>query len=149
MDSLDSEFVSAKTHHSIQFGSLERHVETTIDPLNSKLCRLSETFDEHKNQTAFELADQHTSLQSVTDHSAQELMQLSAKMNTLNSELASSNSQVSTQFRSLERHVDAAIDTLNTIGCAKILRYTRLKQTLDYLIYIHPSPLTSTPIQHN
>jgi uncharacterized protein YoxC len=114
MDAIDSELAIVSTHLDTQIRSLQRHVDSKIDSLDSKLSGVSRDFDAHKNQTASELADLHISLQSATDHSAQELMQLSAKMNTLNSELASSNSQVSTQFGSLERHVNATIDPLNT-----------------------------------
>ena len=114
MDAIDSELATVSTHLDTQIRSLQRHVDSKIDSLDSKLSGVSRDFDAHKNQTASELADLHISLQSATDHSAQELMQLSAKTDRLYSELVSSNSQVGIQFGSLKRHVDAVIDPLNT-----------------------------------
>ena len=110
-DSLDLELVvSAQNHLSTQVESLLRRVETMIDHVDLKLSSLGRNFEEHKNQTASELAELHVSLTT----SSEQLMQLSDKINTLDSKLTSVDAHMSKNFSSLENQVYAMINPLNS-----------------------------------
>ena len=89
-------------------------VKSDLSHLNESIWNLSRGLEEHKNQTATELADLYSSLQSAIDSNSQNLTLLHAKMDTLDSKLNSSNSHISTQFDSLERHIEGMIDPLDS-----------------------------------